>query len=261
MSSTPVVVFNDGISAISALGGKAPHLSSVKTLWLSEPAFQPDKKDLKYGTKAGKLENGIKYSTYLVRQMGWIPGTQEWNSSFAAVIEIELPYLVQHIHAISHDESEEYIDESIESRFENHFTMSVAKNAEALALLNLTSETMRLILEDAPDAIFEYWKNKIRIALPIKHTYNVSGHPDGIFKLEVTQAEYDSRISSVLGIADGLVEASKSAKLENQDYTKYVELDYQKGQRIALFVLFTSIIGITATVGLVIGLGTGLFGG
>jgi hypothetical protein len=85
---------------------------------------------------------------------------------------------------------------------------------------------MFAILDETPDATFQYYKNKIIISVPIGHSSVES------YVLALTQPEFLNKMNTLFGISDDIIRASKTIK--TSDTENYEEISYGKEMKITL---------------------------
>lgn len=257
MSHPPVIVFKDNIAVLPTLGDAPEVVGRDKIIWLKPPMIQAVPTERKLSPQKGQFTKEIEYETYLLKQESRSDGNV--SSEYALVLELELPYLVKHLYAFPIvgriGQAEDF---RIEPEFQKHFTVKTVKDQEVAALEALHPNTMLSILEKSPDAIFEYWRNKIRIAIPISWSFDGITQRNGVYKLDITQEEYLAKRNNLFEVAADIVRAADTIKEEDQNLDNYVEISYARETRIviAVFMVLTAVIvaGVVGGVSFVSGL-------
>lgn len=232
--ANPTYFFKDGIP-FSTLNGSPRIESTEAPVWLTPPMFHNPKIDWKHGSQTGDLSNGATYDAYLLEQITINPPNPKYKNenpntvAFAAVLEITLPYWVKHLYAfpitarIMGTMGEDF---RLEPEFAKHFSVKTIEDEQVTALEALHPNTMFAILDEAPHATIQYYKNKIVISSPFAHSSF-----GNVFTLDATLQEFLNKINTLFGISDDIVKASRTIKvLDTKDYK---ELSYKKEMKTA----------------------------
>lgn len=237
--------FKDG-TPVTSLNGQPRTESTERGVWLTVPMFRRQKIDWKHGVQKGDLADGAKFEAYLLEQVTINPpNLQDKNSNpnttdFAAVLEITLPYWVKHVYAFpiaGRVLGAMGDDFRLEPEFTKHFSVKTTEKEEVTALEALHPNTMFAILDETPDATFQYYKNKIVISVPMGHSSLGEKYTLGL-----TQPEFLNKMNTLFGISDDIIRASKTIK--TSDTENYKEISYGKEMKTALGLL----VGIVSAV-------------
>jgi hypothetical protein len=235
---TKTISFKDKVP-LTSLNNVPTIKSTDKPVWITVPFMtfnSATTEDFQHIKSEGRLPKGgtsydvyvleqvkTKYETYTNDRTDRVDRRLVKDINFALVLELKLSYYVKHLYAfpIAGRIGQGY-DFRAEAQFTKYYSIKTVNEDEVSALEALHPNTMTSILDNLPDASLEYYKDKIRITVPIGYTQVLDD-----VTLALTNEEFINKIDKILEVANDIVRGSRTIKIDANDET-YQEINFKK---------------------------------